>query len=352
MSNNNLKLEIKNVGLSLGDEEVIKNLSLSVFENEVVSILGASASGKSSLLRVIAGFENINSGTITLNQKTVNSPQSTIQPELRNIGIIFQDLALFPHLTISQYISFGMSGMSNKKKIVRCKELQSILEIEDISEKFPHQISGGQQQRVAIARAIAPKPEILLLDEPFSALDEELKEQLVQDVKNLLKSERITTILITHNIKEAFGLSDKIAFLSEKKISQYDTPYNIYHKPISREISNFFGISSYIKGRIVDNHHVATSLGRLFGESTKPFVEGQEVDVLIRPDDIIHDDESTDSAKVIDKIFHGSDFLYKLELADGQQIFCYTPSHHDHSLNEKIGITIKIDHLIIFDVQL
>ncbi|MEC9205722.1 MAG: ABC transporter ATP-binding protein [Pseudomonadota bacterium] len=350
MSINKPKLEIKNISLNLGDEEVIKDLNLSIFENEIVSILGASASGKTSLLRVIAGFENICSGVITLNQKVVNNQQKTVQPELRNIGIIFQDLALFPHLTVSQNIAFGIMGVSDQYKIERCKDLQNILGIGNISEKFPHQISGGQQQRVAIARAIAPKPEMLLLDEPFSAIDEELREQLVKDVKNLLKNERITTILITHNVKEAFGLSDKVAFLSEKKISQYDTPYNIYHKPISREISNFFGISSYIKGKILDNNNVKTSLGTLFGESTKPYTKGQKVDVLIRPDDVIHDDESADSAKVVDKIFHGSDFLYELELIDGQRIFCYTPSHHNHSINEMIGIKMQIDHLIIFNL--
>ena len=349
MKKNNTKLQIKNISLNFGDEEIIKNLTMDVSENEVTSVLGASASGKSSLLRVIGGFENIDSGEIILNQKTVNNQQKTIQPEFRNIGIIFQDLSLFPHLTVSQNIAFGISNATNKEKLERCNELQYILEIDEISEKYPHQISGGQQQRVAIARAIAPKPELLLLDEPFSALDEELKEQLLQDVKKLLKSEKITTILITHNIKEAFGLSDKIAFLSDKKIIQYDTPYDIYHKPFSREIANFFGISSYIKGKVLDKNHVATSLGTIFGQTTAPYNNGQDIEVLIRPDDIIHDDNAPDSAKVIEKIFHGSDFLYKLELNDGQHIFCYTPSHHDHSLNETIGITMQIDHLILFD---
>ena len=186
MKKNNTKLQIKNISLNFGDEEIIKNLTMDVSENEVTSVLGASASGKSSLLRVIGGFENIDSGEIILNQKTVNNQQKTIQPEFRNIGIIFQDLSLFPHLTVSQNIAFGISNATNKEKLERCNELQYILEIDEISEKYPHQISGGQQQRVAIARAIAPKPELLLLDEPFSALDEELKEQLLQDVKEII----------------------------------------------------------------------------------------------------------------------------------------------------------------------
>ncbi len=350
MKESNTKLQINGITLKLDNEEVIKNLSLSVSQNEITAILGASASGKSSLLRVIAGFEKIDAGEVILNQKVVNNEQKTVPPELRNVGIIFQDLALFPHLNVKENICFGMSNTTNKEKDERCDELKNLLNISEILEKFPHQISGGQQQRVAIARALAPKPQLLLLDEPFSALDEELKEQLVQDVKKILKTEKITTILITHNIKEAFGISDKIAFLSDKKIVQYDTPYNIYHKPLSREIANFCGISSYVKGKVLDKNHVSTTLGNISGQSTEPYALGKNIEVLIRPDDIIHDDDATLTAKVVEKIFHGSDFLYKLELNDGQNIFCYTPSHHNHSLNEVIGITVEIDHLILFDI--
>ncbi|MEC8996728.1 MAG: ABC transporter ATP-binding protein [Pseudomonadota bacterium] len=349
MKESNTKLQINGITLKLDNEEVIKNLSLSVSQNEITAILGASASGKSSLLRVIAGFEKIDAGEVILNQKVVNNEQKTVPPELRNVGIIFQDLALFPYLNVKENICFGMSNMTNKEKDERCDELKNLLNISEILEKFPHQISGGQQQRVAIARALAPKPQLLLLDEPFSALDEELKEQLVQDVKKILKTEKITTILITHNIKEAFGISDKIAFLSDKKIVQYDTPYNIYHKPLSREIANFCGISSYVKGKVLDKNHVSTTLGNISGQSTEPYALGKNIEVLIRPDDIIHDDDATLTAKVVEKIFHGSDFLYKLELNDGQTIFCYKPSDHNHSLNEVIGITVEIDHLILFD---
>jgi len=342
-----LKLDIKNLSYNIDQAKILNNLDLSIDENEIISIIGPSASGKSSLIRIIAGFEQIDSGQIKLNDRIINSSQITVSPELRNIGIIFQDLALFPHLTCQQNIMFGMHNFSEKDQVDRTIHLQKLLSIVDISQKYPHEISGGQQQRVAIARALAPKPEILLLDEPFSALDEELKEQLIGDVKKLLKEEKITTIFVTHNIKEAFELSDKIGFLSQKKIIQYDKPYNIYHKPSNREIANFCGIGGFIKGIVIDKNHVSTSLGVFFGE-TSPFAENTQVDVMIRPDDIIHDDDATQSAKVIEKIFHGSDFLYKLELHDGQNIFCYTPSHHDHSINEVIGIKSDIDHLILF----
>jgi len=342
-----LKLNINGISFNIDGNRILDNLNFEVAEKDIVSIIGPSASGKSSLLRLIAGFDTIDSGKIKINNIIVDDGQTFIKPQNRNIGIIFQDLALFPHLNCEDNIAFGISKWSKNKKHIRLIRLMDLLNISEISKKFPHEISGGQQQRVAIARALAPKPEMLLLDEPFSALDEELKEQLMLDVKELLKEENITSIIITHNIKEAFQLSDKIAYLSEKKILQYDIPYNMYHKPTTKEIANFCGIGSFLKGTVVDANHIFTSLGVLFG-NTAPYAKDEIVDIMIRPDDIIHDDNSATSAKVVEKTFHGSDFLYKLELKDSQNIFCYTPSHHNHSISEVIGIKPQIDHLILF----
>ena len=343
-----MKLEIEDVSLSIEGNLILDNLSLNIDEHEIISLIGPSASGKSSLLRIIAGFENISSGKVKLNGLIVDDRSTIVQRQNRNIGIIFQDLALFPHLSCKDNIIFGITNYSENHKRQRLDRLCNLLDITSIKDKFPHEISGGQQQRIAIARALAPRPEILLLDEPFSALDEELKETLMYDVKNLLKEEKITTIIITHNIKEAFQLSDKIAFLDNKKIIQFDTAYNLYHKPHTKEIANFCGIGSFINGNIIDANHVSTMLGDLFGDASK-FKIGSNVSVMIRPDDIIHDDDSAQSAKVLEKVFFGSDFLYKLELIKGEKIYCYTPSHHNHSINEVIGIKPAIDHLILFD---
>ena len=342
-----MKLEIENVSLSIEDTLILEDLSLNVDEHEIISLIGPSASGKSSLLRIIAGFENVDSGKVKLNGLVVDDRSRIVQPQNRNVGIIFQDLALFPHLSCKDNILFGVSNHSAAQKSQRLDRLCDLLGIASIIDKYPHEISGGQQQRIAIARALAPGPEILLLDEPFSALDEELKETLIHDVKNLLKEEKITTIVITHNIKEAFQLSDKIAFLDNKKIMQFDTAYNLYHKPHTKEIANFCGIGSFINGNIIDANHVSTGLGDLFGDTSK-FKIGSNVSVMIRPDDIIHDDDSAQSAKVLEKVFFGSDFLYKLELSKGEKIYCYTPSHHNHAINEVIGIKPVIDHLILF----
>ncbi len=343
-----MKLEIENISLNIDGNLIIDNLNLNICEQEIISIIGPSASGKSSLLRIIAGFENVNSGRVKINGVIVDDRSKVVEPQNRQVGIIFQDLALFPHLNCEDNILFGISKHTPAEKFKRLNRLSSLLDISGILKSFPHEISGGQQQRIAIARALAPKPEILLLDEPFSALDEKLKETLMSDVKKLLQEEKITTIVITHNIKEAFEISDKIAFLDDKKIIQYDTAYNLYHKPLTKEIANFCGIGSFINGKVIDANHVQTKLGQFFG-NTSQFTIGSNVKVMIRPDDIIHDDNSTQSAKVIEKSFHGSDFLYKLELSDGERVFCYTPSHHNHALNEVIGIKPVIDHLIIFN---
>ena len=343
-----MKLEIENISLNIDGNLIIDNLNLNICEQEIISIIGPSASGKSSLLRIIAGFENVNSGRVKINGVIVDDRSKVVEPQNRQVGIIFQDLALFPHLNCEDNILFGISKHTPAEKFKRLNRLSNLLDISGILKSFPHEISGGQQQRIAIARALAPKPEILLLDEPFSALDEKLKETLMSDVKKLLQEEKITTIVITHNIKEAFEISDKIAFLDNKKIIQYDTAYNLYHKPLTKEIANFCGIGSFINGKVIDANHVQTKLGQFFG-NTSQFNIGSNVKVMIRPDDIIHDDNSTQSAKVIEKSFHGSDFLYKLELSDGERVFCYTPSHHNHALNEVIGIKPVIDHLIIFN---
>ena len=342
------KLKIDSISYSIKDSTILENLSFNVLSDDIVSIIGPSAAGKTTLLRIIAGFDKIDRGNVQINDAMVDNTKIFVESHKRKVGIIFQDIALFPHLSCKDNILFGISTQENHKQDERLQYLSDILNINEIKNKFPHEISGGQQQRVAIARALAPKPEILLLDEPFSALDEELKDQLIKDLRKLLKKERITSIIITHNIKESFQISDKVAYLSSKRILQCDTPYDLYHRPSSREIANFCGIGSFLKGVVIDSNHIETSLGVLFG-NTSPFSKNDLVDVMVRPDDVIHDDDSTQSAKVVEKFFHGSDFLYKLELNDGQNVLCFTPSHHDHSINEMIGIKAELDHLILFN---
>ena len=345
MSND--KLNLQSVKITLDSKVILDDVNLKIETGEIVSLMGSSASGKTSLIRSIAGFHNISSGVIQIDGQIVDDSIRRSDVAMRNVGVIFQDLALFPHLTVRENICFGLNNINSAQQQNRAKKLEDLLNIENITNRYPNQISGGQQQRVAIARAIAPKPNLLLLDEPFSALDYELKDNLMNDIMKLIKSENITAILITHSAEEAFKMSDKIAFISNNTITQFANPYDIYHRPVSKEIANFFGISSYIKAKITDSSHINCILGDFVG-MVDQFNKDDKVDLLIRPDDIIHDDDSLFSAKVTEKTFRGSDFLYELELKDGQKIFCYAPSHHNHQVNEVIGIKLDLDHLVIF----
>ena len=341
------KLNLQSVGIVLDSKVILDDVNLKIDTGEIVSLMGSSASGKTSLIRSIAGFHNITSGMIQIDGEIVDDSISRSDVAMRNVGVIFQDLALFPHLTVRENICFGLNNVDSAQQQNRAKKLEDLLSIENITDRYPNQISGGQQQRVAIARAIAPKPNLLLLDEPFSALDYELKDNLMNDIMKLIKSENITAILITHSAEEAFKMSDKIAFISNNTITQFANPYDIYHRPVSKEIANFFGISSYIKAKITDSSHIKCILGDFVG-MVDQYNKDAKVDLLIRPDDIIHDDDSLFSAKVTGKTFRGSDFLYELELKDGQKIFCFAPSHHNHQVNEVIGIKLDLDHLVIF----
>jgi iron(III) transport system ATP-binding protein len=345
MSND--KLNLQSVKISLDSKVILDDVNLKIDTGEIVSLMGSSASGKTSLIRSIAGFHNISSGVIQIDGQIVDDSIRRSDVAMRNVGVIFQDLALFPHLTVRENICFGLNNIDNTQQHNRAKKLENLLSIENITNRYPNQISGGQQQRVAIARAIAPKPNLLLLDEPFSALDYELKDSLMNDIMKLIKSENITAILITHSAEEAFKMSDKIAFISNNTITQFANPYDIYHRPVSKEIANFFGISSYIEAKITDSSHINCILGDFVG-MVDQYNKDDKLDLLIRPDDIIHDDDSLFSAKVTEKTFRGSDFLYELELKDGQKIFCYAPSHHNHQVNEVIGIKLDLDHLVIF----
>ena len=341
------KLNLQSVGIVLDSKVILDDVNLKIDTGEIVSLMGSSASGKTSLIRSIAGFHNITSGMIQIDGEIVDDSISRSDVAMRNVGVIFQDLALFPHLTVRENICFGLNNVDSAQQQNRAKKLEDLLSIENITDRYPNQISGGQQQRVAIARAIAPKPNLLLLDEPFSALDYELKDNLMNDIMKLIKSENITAMLITHSAEEAFKMSDKIAFISNNTITQFANPYDMYHRPNSKEIANFFGISSYITAKITDSSHINCILGDFVG-MVDQYNKDDKVELLIRPDDIIHDDNSLFSAKVTEKTFRGSDFLYELELKDGQKIFCYAPSHHNHQVNEVIGIKLDLDHLVIF----
>lgn len=346
------RLDIRKLTVELQGKKILQDVSLQLQHGQIGSILGPSGCGKTTLLRSLAGFQQITSGEIYVHDKLFSKPGYSLAPENRHIGMMFQDLALFPHLTVEQNISFGLKTLSQLEQQSRTKNVLELTELDQQEKKYPHQLSGGQQQRVALARALAPKPSILLLDEPFSSLDPDLREQVATQVRKILKHENVTAILVTHDQHEAFAMADEVGVMEKGTIAQWDSAYNIYHQPKTRFVADFVGLGSMIPATVVDNETLETEFGKISGELSNKFSIGDQVDLLLRPDDIPHDDSSHITALVEEKRFRGAEFLYKLRLQSGNEVLCYAPSHHNHTIGEPIGIKLDLEHLVVFPQEI
>lgn len=342
------RLEVSDIDVCYGNKQIINNLSFSLQDGHIGCLLGPSGCGKTTVLRTIAGFEKPVSGHLKISDEIVSNQKFSLPPEKRHIGMVFQDFALFPNLSVQDNIRFGLNGWSKKDQQDRISELLAMIGMPTLGRAFPHQLSGGQQQRIALARAMAPKPSILLLDEPFSSMDLELREQLAREVRHILKQENITAILVTHDQHEAFAMADDICVMHEGQVQQYDNAYNLYHKPVNRFVADFIGEGVIVPGMVVGGNTVNTELGNIHGLVPVGCKPGCHVDVLIRPDDIIHDDDASETAVVVESAFRGSEFLYTLRMPSGIEVLSLVPSHHNHKINESIGIRLEFDHLVVF----
>ena len=341
-------LSLTDVSIRYGAESVVHNASFTLNAGQIGCLLGPSGCGKSTLLRGIAGFEQIHHGEIRMQSNILSSPLTTVSPELRKIGMVFQDFALFPHLTISENISFGLHRWQNSDRSHRVAQLLHMVGLSELGHRYPHSLSGGEQQRIALARALAPKPKLLLLDEPFSSLDVELRQTLVPEVRQILQQEQISAILVTHDQMEAFAMADQIAVMESGQIHQWDTGYNLYHKPQTRFVADFIGEGEFLQARVIDHLSVDSSLGTLQSAYGHGYNIEDNVEILIRPDDVLHDDDSTLTAKILSKHFRGSHFLYRVMMNNNQRLFCFASSHHNHAIGDEIGIVLDIDHLVMF----
>ncbi|WP_083664418.1 ABC transporter ATP-binding protein [Herminiimonas arsenitoxidans] len=354
-----LSVEAIRVGYQVAHQmhEIVHNLSFALQRGEIGCLLGQSGCGKTTVLRAIAGFESLIAGRIALGGKELSNATHTTVPEARHVGVVFQDYALFPHLSVADNIGFGLRKLSGAERHARISKLLTLVGLTSQEKKFPHELSGGQQQRVALARALAPQPDLLLLDEPFSNLDVDLRERLATEVRDILKEVGTTAVLVTHDQHEAFAIADQIGVMQNGVIVQWDHAYNLYHRPATRFVADFVGLGVFVPGRI-DQHKqdVSIELGSL------PLCHGlevcdpneqdaQQVDVLLRADDVVHDDSSPLQAEVVRKAFRGAEFLYTLKLPSGQQLLALVPSHHDHALGERIGIRLEADHVVTFPKQ-
>ena len=344
-------LELKNVSVALEHTPIVRNVDLHLAEGAIGCLLGPSGCGKTTLLRAIAGFEPVTSGEVLIAGRRVSQPGQQLAVEKRQVGMVFQDFALFPHLNIRDNIAFGLAGWKSADKQRRVNELAEMLRITELLQAYPHRLSGGQQQRVAIARAMAPRPRILLLDEPFASLDVELREDIAREIRYVLKHDGITSILVSHNQLEAFAMADEIGVMRAGQLIQWSTAFDLYHEPLTAYVANFVGEGVFLPGTVIDQLSVSTELGVLHTDEDMPYPAGELVSVLIRPDDVIHDDESSATAKVIEKAFRGAEFMYTLALESGARILSLVPSHHAHTKGSQIGIRVEMDHLVVFPME-
>jgi iron(III) transport system ATP-binding protein len=341
-------LNIKNVSVTYDDNAIIQGVDFRLMAGQIGCLLGPSGCGKSTLLRAIAGFEVISTGSIELDGKPLSKPGFMVNPEQRDIGMVFQDIALFPHLSISENIEFGIQHWSKSERKERTQHLLNLVGLSGFETRYPQSLSGGQQQRIALARAIAPKPKLLLMDEPFSGLDAKLREELVPDVRAILLAENMSAILVSHDQMEAFAMADQIAVMSEGQIHQLATAYQIYHKPATRFVASFIGHGDLLPSKACGPTCVVSDLGEIKGQTEHGFKADEEIDLLIRPDDILHDDDSKFTGEIVSKLFRGSHFLYRVRLASGKVVYCFASSHHDHCIGQSIGLSVNLDHLVLF----
>jgi iron(III) transport system ATP-binding protein len=337
----------------------VEALSLSLVSGQIGVLIGPSGCGKTSVLRCIAGLERLHSGRISIaGEVLADAAQGLhLNPEERRIGMVFQDYALFPHLSVADNIGFGLRLLSRAARAARIQEVLDLVGLAHAAKRAPHQLSGGQQQRVALARALAPAPRLLLLDEPFSSLDVDLREHLSQELRAILKASGTTALFVTHDQAEAFAIGDVVGVMNRGSLEQWDAPYSVYHRPATRFVADFIGHSVFTPGRIVQGEQgpvVLTPVGTLMDAEACALASaypGGLCDVLLRADDIIHDDLAAVKAQIERKVFRGADFLYTLRLSSGERLMAHVPSHHDHHVGEWIGIRADVDHVVTFAKQ-
>lgn len=343
-------LRLNNIAIAYQDNQVVSDLSLVLETGQIGCLLGPSGCGKSSILRAIAGFEPVYDGEIFLRDKVVSHVKTTLAPEKRHVAVVFQDFALFPHLTVAQNIAFGLHKWEKRKVQERVSEMLELIGLQGVQDRYPHSLSGGQQQRIALARALAPKPDLLLLDEPFSSLDEELREGLAKEIRRILKRENTSALMVTHDQHEAFAIADVIGVMSNGKLHQWADAYSLYHTPVSRFVADFVGNGVFLEAKIGTDNHICTSLGKFPLPDEHDMDDATVLELLVRPDDIVHDDESANWAKVRSRAFKGAHILYELDVEGpgNETVLCLAPSHHDHAVGERFGIRLDLAHLVYF----
>jgi iron(III) transport system ATP-binding protein len=329
---------------------VLEDVSLQVETGKMICVLGPSGCGKTTLLRLIAGFEEPTEGEIYLIKRLVSHPGLVVPPEKRHIGMVFQDYALFPHMTVAQNVQFGLFRWPLAWRRARLVEMLQLVGLEDMARRYPHELSGGQQQRVALARALAPSPQLLLLDEPFSSLDINLRQQLREEVQDILRRAQITTLLVTHDQEEALSLADALAVIEQGHVVQYDTPEAVIRHPRTRFVAQFLALGQFLRGEI-RSQGIATELGMLPLLPDMPLVRhSRYIDLLIRPECLRMCSNGT-PAQVIHTRFHGTRKLYTVRFPSGTLLQGHFASETPLRLGEQVRLRLQPVDLVAFPCE-
>jgi iron(III) transport system ATP-binding protein len=359
--------------------DAVAGVSFGLAAGQLGVLIGPSGCGKTTLLRTIAGLEAMQHGRVEVDGQTLGAPGLQVPPERRRVGMVFQDYALFPHLDVARNVAFGLRGLNAAQVRQRVNDVLELVGLQSLAKRYAHELSGGQQQRVALARALAPQPRLLLLDEPFSNLDVELRERLAHELREILKAADVTTLMVTHDQLEAFAMGDTIGVMHRGRLHQWANAYTLYHEPSTRFVADFIGhgvLAPAQRQSVQQNDGrtrwwLHTPLGDVPLNPEAPAsgatptaqpqpqpmvvprpdgVQPEPCEVLLRADDVVHDDAAPIRAEIIRKAFRGSEFLYTLRLASGQTLLAHVPSHHDHALGEWIGVRLVLDHVVIFEL--
>ncbi|MCI1709293.1 MAG: ABC transporter ATP-binding protein [Chiayiivirga sp.] len=346
-------LALHEVHCEIAAQPVVRGVSFELAAGELGCLLGPSGCGKTTLLRAIAGFQPVARGRIDLRGEEASSANRAQPPERRGLGFVFQDLALFPHLDVASNVGFGLQALARGARVPRVRETLDLLGLADFAARYPHELSGGQQQRVALARALAPRPDLLLLDEPFSSLDARLRASLREELRDLLKRLGLAAVLVTHDQDEAFAFADRVGVMHAGKLEQFDRSFDIYHRPATPFVARFVGEGRFLRGRVHDAHGIDTTLGRLRSSQALAFAPGSAVHVLIRPDDIVPHESEPDGkdgieASVVSAAFRGAEIHYVLRLGDGEEVSALFPSHHQHGIGDHLRVRLDLEHVVAF----
>jgi len=344
----NIALNVDEISIQYDTKKVLAKLSLQVSDNEIMCLLGQSGSGKTTVLKAIAGILSLDHGSISLDGQLISSTEALVSPDKRGMGIIFQDYALFPHMSVLDNICFGITG-DKKQAQDTAETLLKLVKMQGYGSAYPHELSGGQQQRVAIARALAIQPKLLLLDEPFSNVDYHLRQQLMADIRHILKQRKVSAIFVTHSKEEAFAFADKLAFMEEGKIVQTGSAESLYYQPQSTALAESMGKGNWLDVVVVDQHCTKSAdLGEIISTLAHDFETGQQLKQFIRPNQISLEADQAGQGTITDQIFTGDTRLHTVAIGESTLIVNQS-STKKLAVDSQVSVAVSAHPAILFE---